>query len=489
VLTITDNDAAPAISINDPSVTEGNSGTVNLVFTVTLSNQSSQTVTLNYATRDNTAQAPGDYVAIPTTLLTFSPLETTKQITVQVIGDTNFEANEALEVNLSSPTNATLADTQGLGFIFDDDPQGGTIAFSSANYFVNENAGSITITVNRTGTTTQAVSVDYAVTNITATERSDYTTALGTLNFPAGATSATFTVLVNIDSHPEGAELVSLTLSNPSPLGTALGTPSSATIQIDNIPNAAPNTIDDPGAFVDQHYHDFLNRVPDPAGRAFWIDQIVSCGSDASCIEIRRINVSAAFFLSIEFQETGTTAFLTHHAAFGSALPGYRPFERDSQALQRGFGFGLPGSEAVLEANKVAFFNAFVARPEFTAIYGTVTNEQYVDALIANTGVTFTASERDAMVNGLNGFTDTRATVLRKITEKGSFKQSQFNRVFVYMQYVGYLRRGPADPPDNNLDGFAFWLNKLNQFNGNFVEAEMVKAFIVSNEYRQRFGL
>ena len=100
----------------------------------------------------------------------------------------------------------------------------------------------------------------------------------------------------------------------------------------------------------------------------------------------------------------------------------------------------------------------------------------------------FTASERDALVNGLDATTETRATVLRKITEKGTFKQAQFNRAFVYMQYIGYLRRHPADPPDNNLDGLNFWLNKLNQFNGNFVDAEMVKAFILSTEYRQRFG-
>jgi hypothetical protein len=78
--------------------------------------------------------------------------------------------------------------------------------------------------------------------------------------------------------------------------------------------------------------------------------------------------------------------------------------------------------------------------------------------------------------------------VLRKIAEKGNFRPAQFNRAFVYIQYVGYLRRSPTDPPDNNLDGFNFWLNKLNRFNGNFVEAEMVKAFIPPTEYRQRFG-
>jgi hypothetical protein len=67
-------------------------------------------------------------------------------------------------------------------------------------------------------------------------------------------------------------------------------------------------------------------------------------------------------------------------------------------------------------------------------------------------------------------------------------QQQEFNRAFVLMQYFGYLRRNPNDAPDVNFDGYNFWLNKLNQFNGDFKAAEMVKAFLTSMEYRQRFG-
>ena len=66
--------------------------------------------------------------------------------------------------------------------------------------------------------------------------------------------------------------------------------------------------------------------------------------------------------------------------------------------------------------------------------------------------------------------------------------QQEFNRAFVLMQYFGYLRRNPNDAPDTNFDGYNFWLNKLNQFNGDFVQAEMVRAFIDSSEYRRRFN-
>jgi N,N-dimethylformamidase beta subunit-like, C-terminal/Concanavalin A-like lectin/glucanases superfamily/Bacterial Ig-like domain/Bacterial Ig domain/Calx-beta domain len=111
----------PTISINNVSVTEGNSGTVNATFTVTLSAASSQTVTVTYATADGTATAGSDYTAVPPTTLTFTPGQTSKTVAVSVLGDTAFEANETFFVNLSNPTNATFADSQGLGTITDDD--------------------------------------------------------------------------------------------------------------------------------------------------------------------------------------------------------------------------------------------------------------------------------------------------------------------------------------------------------------------------------
>jgi hypothetical protein len=81
-----------------------------------------------------------------------------------------------------------------------------------------------------------------------------------------------------------------------------------------------------------------------------------------------------------------------------------------------------------------------------------------------------------------------RARALRRVAENATLAQQEFNRAFVLMQYFGYLRRNPNDPPDSNFDGYHYWLNKLELFNGNYAQAEMVKAFLVSIEYRQRFG-
>jgi hypothetical protein len=136
----------------------------------------------------------------------------------------------------------------------------------------------------------------------------------------------------------------------------------------------------------------------------------------------------------------------------------------------------------VLEMNKVAYYDAFVARPEFISVFGGLTNEQFVDAMNGNTSGALSTSERDALVAGLNSATKTRAQALRMVVEDVDFFNSEFNRAFVLMQYLGYLRRDPDEA------GFTFWLNKLNSFGGDFRKAEMVKAFIFSTEYRQRFG-
>jgi hypothetical protein len=124
--TITDNDAAPTLSINDVAVTEGNTGTTNAVFTVSMTSASSQAVTVNFTTANGTAVAPGDYTTTTGTL-TFAPGTTTQSITVPVVGDAIFEGNETFQVTLSGATVATINDGTGVGTITDDDATPGLI--------------------------------------------------------------------------------------------------------------------------------------------------------------------------------------------------------------------------------------------------------------------------------------------------------------------------------------------------------------------------
>ncbi len=262
-----------------------------------------------------------------------------------------------------------------------------------------------------------------------------------------------------------------------------------------------PNSLDDPQFFVIQHYRDFLNREPDPSGLAFWTNEITSCGNNTQCIEVKRINVSAAFFLSIEFQETGYLVYKFYKAAYGN-LPGapvplrFNEFLPDTQQIGQGVVVGVGNWQTQLENNKQAFASQFVARTRFTTAFpNSSTPAQFVDALFANANVTPSASERTAAINefggaGTSADATARAHTLRQIAENETLTRQEFNRAFVLMQYFGYLRRNPNDSPEPglNFDGYNFWLNKLNEFNGNYVDAEMVKAFILSAEYRQRFG-
>ncbi len=240
------------------------------------------------------------------------------------------------------------------------------------------------------------------------------------------------------------------------------------------------NPIDTPDFFVRQHYLDFLNREPDESGFLFWSDQITSCGVDLGCRERRRINVSAAYFLSIEFAHTGGLVDGLYRASY-SRRPLFAEFMPDTRTVARNVVVGHAGWEAILAANKQAFLDAWVARPEFRAIYDGLSHSRYVDDLIAHTGISFSQSERDSLVSGLTTGSLSRAQALGRIAEDERFAAARRNEMFVMMEYFAYLQRDP-DP-----DGFQFWLNKLNQFNGNFEQAEMVKAFIVSGEYRARF--
>ena len=386
------------------------------------------------------------------------------------------------------------------------------LQFSATNYPVAEGSGSATVTVTRTGNTTGMAAVNYTtsdtaganncnVVGSVASARCDYETTLGTLKFAPGEISKTVTVFIVDDSYPENSEAFNVNLSNVFGSGAGLGAPASATVTITDSDSATTaNPSDSPSFFVRQHYLDFLNREPDAGGLAFWTNQITLCGSDAQCTEIRRINVSAAFFLSIEFQETGYLVYRLYKVAYnppGIPVPvRFDEFMADTQQISSGVIIGQPGADQKLEINKQNLTAEFVLRLRFTQDHPiTNTPGQLVDALYANAGVAPSAAERTAAVGEFGGSPTTadtlaRARVLRRVAENATLKQQELNKAFVLMEYFGYLRRNPSDPPEPTLDfqGYNFWLNKLNQFNGNFVNAEMVKAFIISGEYRHRFG-
>gem|GEM_PF-1379270 len=246
------------------------------------------------------------------------------------------------------------------------------------------------------------------------------------------------------------------------------------------------NDIDATTFFVEQQYRDFLGREADDSGLGFWSSQIADCKGDVACVQRSRVNTSGAFFLSIEFQETGYMLYRFNKASFG-VMPRRNAFLVDMQAAAQGVVVGRAGWEQQLEDNKRRVADAWVARAEFQQRFGSLSNEQYVDALFQNAGVPPSAAERNALVQGLNSGAETRATALRKIADNAEFRRSEQNPAFVLMQYFGYLHRNPDEGRDANLDGFNFWRKKLDDNGGDFHKAEMVRAFIEATEYRQRF--
>jgi Calx-beta domain len=372
------------------------------------------------------------------------------------------------------------------------------VQFSQANFGALEGNDIFKVTVSRTGDLGVASSVRYATSDGTANTRSHYTAARGTLTFAPGERSKTFPILLTENAFVEGPKTVVITLSDAQ--GAELLPPQAVTLTINDndFSSSTFNPIDDATTFVRQHYHDFLNREPDPAGLDFWRGGIQRCGADAQCRQVKRVDTSAAFFLSIEFQETGYLVYRMYKAAYGDLDPPAVPvpvrlaeFLADSQQIGGGIEVGVGEWQAQLEANKNAFASEFVARQRFLdAFPQSLTAEQFVDALGQNTGGALSQAERDQLVADLSSNAKTRAQVLRAVAEDQTLRDAEFRKAFVLMQYFGYLRRDPDGGQDApfGFAGFNFWLGKLNEFDGDFRRAEMVRAFIESIEYRQRFG-
>jgi CSLREA domain-containing protein len=508
-------------AVNDaPSFTKGANQTVNNnAGAVTVpnwatnispgpANESSQAVTFQVTGNTNAALFTAGPAIGPTGTLTYTPSATaggTATITIN-LKDDGGTANGGVDTSASQTFTITVIN-----------PTGGYINFASSTASTTESSGSTTVNVVRTGDTSQAVTISYATNpdtgtpcstaNGVASPKCDFTAALGTLSFAAGETSKSITILISQDSYVEGPEVITLTLSSPTG-GAALGVPATMSVTIaDDITEPLTNVIDDSSTFVRMHYHDFLNREADQSGLDFWTGQMSNCGS--SDLTVCRVNVSAAFFVSIEFQQTGYLVERMYRTAYGDAtatstlggphavfVPVVRAneFLADTQRVGRGVVVGQSGWEQALENNRQAYALEFVQTSRFiNGLPTTMTPTQFVDKLNTNAGGVLSSSERQTAINLFGIAADTtnvsaRAQVLRQIAEDQDLYNAEFNRAFVLSQYIGYLRRNPDDLPDSDYTGFEFWLLKLNQFNGDYIAAEMVKAFISSAEYRQRFG-
>ena len=153
---------------------------------------------------------------------------------------------------------------------------------------------------------------------------------------------------------------------------------------------------------------------------------------------------------------------------------------------------GRTGWRQLLAENKDAFALEFVMRGRFADAYPSgMSPADFVSKLNANTGGALSAAEADALAAELTAAGNdarARAAALRRVAENAEFSRRELNRAFVLSQYFGYLRRNPNEGADTDFSGYRFWLSKLEEFRGDYHAAEMVRAFLSSAEYRQRFG-
>jgi hypothetical protein len=282
-----------------------------------------------------------------------------------------------------------------------------------------------------------------------------------------------------------------------------------------------PITIDDADFFAAQQYIDFLRRFPDAPGHAHWTGEITECSdptkrqpgeSLALCTERKRANTSAAFFLSPEANSGAYFVLRVYWGTLGKLLnqpgcpgvpqnlpghcrPKYTDYIADMATVAQGIVVNNALDPNVMNNNKRAFVDQFITRTEFQSIYGALTPTQFVDKLVQTTGVPLSTDDRTALI--AEATAGNKSSVVFKIvdgttaindqghlrfdtTYGKAYFDKEFDDAFVFMEYVAYLRRNP------DQDGFNHWLAKMKQF-GNWVDAQMVLAFILSPEYRNRF--
>jgi hypothetical protein len=358
------------------------------------------------------------------------------------------------------------------------------LQFSSGTYSVNEDDGSVAITVIRSNSLVGNVSVNYVASDTVglqncnvidgrASSRCDYVGVVGSLRFAANETQKTISLPVVDDTYLEGPESFSISLIEPTG-GAILGTQSSATVTIKDNGNdgiGLSNPIDGTNFFVRQHYIDFLGREPDPASIG-WNNQINNCVPVQPACD--RLSVSQGIYNSPEFKDRGYFIYKFYSVAFGRK-PTYDEFVLD-RARVSGF-----QTEAELEQSKVDFIADFMSRAEFSA-YAGLTDDQYVLRFFNLTGVTQVTAggvvyDLAAMQQSMR-MGKTRAQVLREMVESPEVSAKYQVESTIVMHYFGYLRRDPDA-------AYQDWIGIYNQTGDS---RNVTNGFVNSQEYRARFS-
>jgi hypothetical protein len=383
----------------------------------------------------------------------------------------------------STPTGTTVNMTSGV-------PQSGTIPASASQ------------SVCQTSPTQYKVQIPVDATqlniNLSGTQDVDLhaRAALRFVNVPGWPGIGDYT-----SNSPDMTESITITPSSYLPLH-----PGVYYVAVDNCGPAAANftvtatvfsssttsAIDDSNYFVTQQYADFLNRVPDAGGLAFWTSQITNCGSDALCIRQKRIDVSNAFFFEQEYQQTGAYVYRLYRASYGNnqPFPNQVPDPLNAGAENKLVSYSVFGPDralvvggSTLAQSQLDLANAFVLRPEFLSRYpASPDGPGFVDAVLATIKNDLGAdlsSQRATLISLFNQ--GGRGNIIYRLADDNvqtnpidnrALIDAEYNRAFVATEYFGYLRRDP------DMAGFLFWLGQVN--NGPLRDVNKQHAMVCS---------
>jgi hypothetical protein len=363
------------------------------------------------------------------------------------------------------------------------------VQFNANTYSFDESSNFGAVTVTRSGDLSVPATVKYATSDPTdvnfncnpstagqmigaASRKCDYHIAAGRLRFAPGEASKQIILSLVNDVYVEGSEVLTITLSDPT--GVTLGGPNIATVTIvDTDTPGQANPINGTAFFVRMLYVDLLSREPDPSGFAGWVHRIDFCGQPGEppppC---DRVTVGGDGFLrSAEFFDREFFVIRLYRTALGRIL---RYDDVRDLAFVSSF-----LTDADLELNKQELLAQIMSRAEFSNMYNSLSNAQYVDTMIATAAVTLPAGVRDGWVTSLNGNTKTRAQVFRELSERAEVSARYLHEAQVVSCYYGFFTRNPD----------AAYLNYLQRLdNGEITLGDLANAFINAPEYRQRFG-
>jgi Tol biopolymer transport system component len=486
-------------------------GDASVVITVNRTLDTTGTSTVDFASSNGSASQAKDYQVASGTL-TFTPGITSRTFRVLLVDDAFVEGNETLNLTLSNATGAIAGSPNAAVLtIVDNDTAGSTSPV--AKQFVADLTGAHEVPP------TNSLAKGGGVVQLSASE----TTAKVSLVFsqltngeliarihgPSGPETNAPPIFILPQGSPVVDFIINPTPQNVADLKAALhyinvhGTGGFANGEIRG--QLLWNPVEEADFFVRQAYFDFLSRVPDTDGLAFWIDQITQCQSDVECLRRKRVDVSNAFFYEQEFQQTAAYVLRLYRGAYGNNQPFPNPnpnagFPNEEKKLPSYAVFVADRARVIGGANlaqkQLDLANLFVARPEFVAKYpaSLATADQFVDAVLLtlqnDLGVNL-SGQRTNLIN-LYNTQGGRAAVMYRLADDNatnpianqSFIDAEYNRSFVLGQYFGYLRRDPDIP------GFMFWLGQVNGAPVRDVPKQhaMVCSFVTSGEFQFRFG-